>query len=102
MVKRILKRASEAEEKRADDNEATIKNRIETFVKNTDEILSQYPNQTKRVMFSCFVFAFKLSKISHFHFYTQVDGERNVDDIFQDVSLAIDDILDLKNAIVAN
>jgi len=79
MVKRILKRASEAEEKRADDNEATIKNRIETFVKNTDEILSQYPNQTKRI-----------------------DGERHIDDIFLDVSLAIDNTLDLKNAIVAN
>lgn len=49
MVSRILKRASESVEKRADDNEATIKNRIETFIRNTDEILSQYPNQTKRV-----------------------------------------------------
>lgn len=49
MVSRILKRASESVEKRADDNEATIKNRIETFIKNTDEILSQYPTQTKRV-----------------------------------------------------
>lgn len=51
MVSRILKRASESVEKRADDNEATIKNRIETFIRNTDEILSQYPNQTKRVRF---------------------------------------------------
>lgn len=51
MVSRILKRASESVEKRADDNEATIKNRIETFIKNTDEILSQYPSQTKRVSF---------------------------------------------------
>lgn len=49
MVSRILKRAAESVEKRADDNEATIKNRIETFIKNTDEILSQYPAQTKRV-----------------------------------------------------
>lgn len=49
MVSRILKRASEAAEKRADDNEATIKNRIDTFIKNTDEILNQYPCQTKRV-----------------------------------------------------
>lgn len=49
MVSRILKRAAESVEKRADDNEATIKNRIETFVKNTDEILSQYPTQTLRV-----------------------------------------------------
>lgn len=49
MVSRILKRAAESVEKRADDNEATIKNRIETFIKNTDEILSQYPIKTKKV-----------------------------------------------------
>lgn len=49
MVSRILKRASESAVQRADDNEATIKNRIETFIRNTDDILSQYPNQTKRV-----------------------------------------------------
>lgn len=66
MVSRILKRASESVEKRADDNEATIKNRIDTFIKNTDEILSQYPAQTKRV-----------------------DGERGVDEIFNEVSEAI-------------
>lgn len=49
MVSRIMKRAAESVEKRADDNEATIKNRIETFIRNTDEILNQYPNHTKRV-----------------------------------------------------
>lgn len=49
MVQRILKRAEESEVKRADDNEATIRTRIETFVKNTDEILVQYPSQTRRV-----------------------------------------------------
>lgn len=70
MVSRILKRASESVEKRADDNEATIKNRIETFIKNTDEILSQYPTQTKRV-----------------------DGERDVDLIFCEVSQAISDVI---------
>lgn len=49
MVERILKRAAESVEKRADDNEETIKNRIATFIKNTDEILNQYPTQTRRV-----------------------------------------------------
>lgn len=49
MVERILKRAAQSVEKRADDNEETIKNRIATFIKNTDEILNQYPIQTKRV-----------------------------------------------------
>lgn len=52
MVSRILKRASESVEKRADDNEATIKNRIETFIRNTDDILNQYPKQTKRVKYA--------------------------------------------------
>lgn len=70
MVVRILKRASESTEIRADDNEATIKNRIDTFIKNTDEILSQYPTQTKRV-----------------------DGERGVDDIFNEVAVAISAIV---------
>lgn len=51
MVERILQRAAKSVEKRADDNEETIKNRIATFVKNTDEILNQYPTQTRRVFF---------------------------------------------------
>lgn len=51
MVSRILKRASESVEKRADDNEETIKNRIDTFIKNTDEILVQYPTKTKKVSY---------------------------------------------------
>ncbi|XP_031626798.1 adenylate kinase isoenzyme 1 isoform X2 [Contarinia nasturtii] len=74
MVSRILKRAAESVEKRADDNEATIKNRIETFIKNTDEILSQYPSQTKRV-----------------------DGERDVDAIFSEVSEAISAVVAKKS-----
>lgn len=49
MVERVMKRAAESEEKRADDNEVTIRNRIDTFLKNAEEILVQYPNQTKRV-----------------------------------------------------
>lgn len=49
MVARILKRAEQSAVKRADDNEETIRTRIETFVKNTDEILVQYPSQTRRV-----------------------------------------------------
>lgn len=49
MVARILHRASQAAEKRADDNEETIKTRIATFSKNTNEILELYPAQTRRV-----------------------------------------------------
>lgn len=49
MVSRILKRAEQSAVKRADDNEETIRTRIQTFVQNTDEILVQYPTQTRRV-----------------------------------------------------
>lgn len=49
MVARILHRASQSAEVRADDNEETIKTRIATFSKNTNEILVLYPQQTRRV-----------------------------------------------------
>lgn len=49
MVERILFRAAQSEVKRADDNEATIKNRIHTFRTNTEAILSQYGDKVKRV-----------------------------------------------------
>lgn len=49
MVQRILHRAAQSEVKRADDNEATIKNRIHTFRTNTELILSQYGDKVKRV-----------------------------------------------------
>lgn len=49
MVARVLHRASQSEEVRADDNEETIKTRIATFSKNTNEILVLYPKQTRRV-----------------------------------------------------
>ena len=49
MVARILHRAAESTEVRADDNEETIKNRIATFSTNTNKILEQYPTKTSRV-----------------------------------------------------
>lgn len=49
MVQRILQRAAQSEVKRADDNEATIKNRIHTFRTNTEAILGQYGEKVKRV-----------------------------------------------------
>lgn len=50
MVARIMHRAAQSTEVRADDNEDTIKTRIATFSKNTDEILVLYPTQTRRVI----------------------------------------------------
>lgn len=44
-----MKRVAESETKRADDNEDTIKKRIEVFTKNADEVLNKYPNKTIRV-----------------------------------------------------
>lgn len=49
MVQRILFRASQSAVKRADDNEATIKNRIHTFRTNTEAILALYGDKVKRV-----------------------------------------------------
>lgn len=59
MVARIMHRAAQSTEVRADDNEDTIKTRIATFSKNTDEILVLYPTQTRRVsMKFAFMFVF--------------------------------------------
>lgn len=49
LIARIKKRVAESETKRADDNDDTIKKRIEVFTKNAEEVLSQYPNKTIRV-----------------------------------------------------
>jgi len=75
MVARILHRASQSAEVRADDNEETIKTRIATFSKNTNEILVLYPEQTRRI-----------------------NAERGVDDIFADVQNFIDATLTSKAA----
>lgn len=75
MVARILHRASQSAEVRADDNEETIKTRIATFSKNTNEILALYPQQTRRI-----------------------NAERGVDDIFADVHGFIDATLVSKAA----
>lgn len=84
MVARILHRASQSAEVRADDNEETIKTRIATFSKNTNEILVLYPKQTRRVIRNG-----NLNKFTVFILYNvvclQIDAERSVDDIFGDV-----------------
>lgn len=70
LVSRIKARAAASTEVRADDNEETLKTRIKTFRENTEKILVQYPTKLKRV-----------------------NAERPVDDIFADVSSAIDETL---------
>lgn len=70
LVSRILARAAASTEKRADDNEETLKTRIATFRENTEKILVQYPTNLKRI-----------------------NAERTVDPIFADVTAAIDETL---------
>lgn len=70
LVTRILARAAASTEKRADDNEETIKSRIATFRENTEKILVQYPTKLKRI-----------------------NAERAVDPIFDEVTAAIDETL---------
>lgn len=70
LVARILNRAAASTEKRADDNEETLKTRIATFRENTEKILVQYPTKLKRL-----------------------DAERDVDPIFAEVIVAIDETL---------
>lgn len=49
MISRSLSRAEKAAVKRADDNPETISARIDTYIENAEEILSQYPGKTVRV-----------------------------------------------------
>lgn len=51
MTARILHRAKESTEVRADDNEEAIKIRLATFRKNTNEIMAQYQQKTVVVSF---------------------------------------------------
>ncbi|XP_001983990.2 adenylate kinase isoenzyme 1 isoform X1 [Drosophila grimshawi] len=67
MVKRIMARAAAAAVKRADDNEATIRSRLNTFKQNTSAILELYSDKT-----------------------LTINAERDVDIIFMEVITAID------------
>lgn len=76
MVTRIKHRAAQSAVVRADDNDATIRTRLETFRKNTNEILEQYTSRT-----------------------VIINGERGVDEIFADVVAAIDSIVEKKKVL---
>ncbi|EDW69310.2 adenylate kinase isoenzyme 1 isoform X1 [Drosophila virilis] len=73
MLKRILARANAAEVKRADDNEETIRSRLQTFKRNTSAILELYAEKT-----------------------LTINAERDVDDIFMEVVEVIDCVLQKK------
>jgi len=78
MVSRIMGRAAASTEKRADDNEETIKTRLATFRSNTNAILEQYTDKT-----------------------ITLNAERPVDEIFADVSRALDCLIQKKSEAVA-
>ncbi|XP_017488290.1 PREDICTED: adenylate kinase-like [Rhagoletis zephyria] len=78
MVQRILGRAAASTEKRADDNEETIKTRLATFRTNTSAILDQYTDKT-----------------------ITLNAERTADEIFVDVQRALDCLIQKKAQAVA-
>ncbi|XP_034102731.1 adenylate kinase isoenzyme 1 isoform X1 [Drosophila nasuta] len=79
MVQRILARAAAAAVKRADDNEATIRSRLQTFKQNTSAILEQYVDKT-----------------------LTINAERDVDVIFTEVVDAIECVLKKRQKAVAS
>lgn len=97
MLKRILARAAAATVKRADDNEATIRSRLQTFKRNTSDILALYEEKTLTVSRSP-------SDCIYIHTYIpsiysvplQINAERDVEDIFMEVVEAIDCVLQKK------
>lgn len=92
MVERILFRAAQSEVKRADDNEATIKNRIHTFRTNTEAILSQYGDKVKRVSWGRKRKNKIMGLLIMFFMISQIPADRPVDDIFNDVVSNIDQL----------
>ncbi|KAH8371185.1 hypothetical protein KR093_006407, partial [Drosophila rubida] len=79
MVQRIMARASAAAVKRADDNETTIRSRLQTFKQNTSAILALYIEKT-----------------------LTINAERDVEDIFVEVVDAIDCVLKKRQKAVAS
>ncbi|NP_001087683.1 adenylate kinase 1 L homeolog [Xenopus laevis] len=67
MVKRLLKRGETSG--RADDNEATIKKRLETYYKATEPVIAMYEGRG---------------------IVRKINAEGNVDDVFKQVSTALD------------
>jgi len=79
LVTRIMARSALSIEKRADDNMDTLKQRLITFRGNTNAILDQYTEKT-----------------------ITLNAERGVDEIFNDVTRALDVLVEKKKAAVAS
>ncbi|KAH8408632.1 hypothetical protein KR215_009276, partial [Drosophila sulfurigaster] len=90
MVQRILARAAAAAVKRADDNEATIRSRLQTFKQNTSAILEQYVDKTLTVL----QLEIHTKQIQNYSIlFLQINAERDVDVIFTEVVDAIECVL---------
>jgi len=74
MMERLLHRAKTSG--RADDNEQTIKNRLETFVRATEPVIEYYKKQNK---------------------VKQINSELPVDDVFEQVDGVMQEILPRDN-----
>ena len=86
MTQRLLKRAETSG--RADDNVETIKKRLVTFHQHSEPVIAAY--KAKCSVVSNFLHLCK-TKTSHFILVTpQIPAERGIDDIFADVTAALD------------
>lgn len=101
MVKRLLKRGETSG--RSDDNEETIKKRLDLYYKATEPVISFYESRgiVRKVCITGAMVKNQKSKIMHkivcvrfSHVVpscsAQVDSELPVDDVFAQVSAAID------------
>ena len=82
MTQRLLKRAETSG--RADDNEATIKKRLVTFHEHSEPVIKHYASKCSVVSWNV-IFSFILT-----HAAVQIPAERAIDEIFADVSAALD------------
>lgn len=95
MVKRLLKRGETSG--RSDDNEETIKKRLDLYYKATEPVIAFYEGRgiVRKVRETVLMETTEYIKCTHsltwFHFvFIQVDSELAVDEVFGQVSKAID------------
>ena len=87
MTQRLLKRAETSG--RADDNVETIKKRLVTFHQHSEPVIAAY--KAKCSVVSGFLFSFKLCDFLSLTLVTvQIPAERSVDEIYADVTAALD------------
>ena len=92
MISRLLNRGKTSG--RVDDNEETIKKRLQTFHKHTKPVLDAY----KSIVVNVSIDFYFLPYLIFLHFiylstiFLQIPADRNVIEIFQDICKSIDDL----------